>query len=134
VPGDHDIASATWTRRAVAQLIRQRVGVQLTLPGVGKYLRRWGLTPQKPARQAREQDPEEMREFVERQLPAVKERVEQEEAQLHFVDEVGVQTSRVYPGLWYDVSLIKRSLNRRHLPWRVSGLAMRSLAPPSSWI
>jgi transposase len=93
LPGDHDIAKATWTRRAVAELIAKRVGVRLTLQGVGKYLRRWGLTPQKPARQAREQDPQEVREFVERQLPAVKERAEQEEAQLHFVDEVGVKTS-----------------------------------------
>jgi transposase len=93
LPSDHDIPSATWTRQAVAELIAKRVGVDLTLQGVGKYLRRWGLTPQKPARQAREQDPEEVREFVEQTLPEVKEQAEQEEAQLHFVDEVGVQTS-----------------------------------------
>jgi hypothetical protein len=92
-PCDPDIASATWTRQAVAELIAKEVGVELTVQGVGKYLRRWGLTPQKPARQAREQDPEEVREFVEQTLPAVKEQAEKEEAQLHFVDEVGVKTS-----------------------------------------
>jgi transposase len=91
-PCDPDIASATWTRQAVAELIAKEVGVELTVQGVGKYLRRWGLTPQKPARQAREQDPEEVREFVEQTLPAVKEQAEKEEAQLHFVDEVGVKT------------------------------------------
>jgi hypothetical protein len=93
MPCDHDIASATWTRQAVAELIAKRLGVDLTLQGVGQYLRRWGLTPQKPARQAREQDPDDVREFVEQTLPAVKEQAEQEEAQLHFVDEVGVKTS-----------------------------------------
>jgi transposase len=93
MPCDHDIASATWTRQAVAELIVKRMGVDMTLQGVGQYLRRWGLTPQKPARQAREQDPEEVREFVEQTLPEVKEQAEQEEAQLHFVDEVGVKTS-----------------------------------------
>jgi transposase len=92
MPCDHDIASATWTRQAVAELIAKRLGVDLTLQGVGQYLRRWGLTPQKPARQAREQDPDDVREFVEQTLPAVKEQAEQEEAQLHFVDEVGVKT------------------------------------------
>jgi hypothetical protein len=92
-PCDHDIASATWTRQAVAELIVKEVGLELTLQGVGKYLRRWGLTPQKPARQAREQDPEEVREFVEQTLPAVQEKADKEEAQLHFVDEVGVKTS-----------------------------------------
>jgi len=93
MPCDHDIASATWTRQAVSELIAKRMGVDMTLQGVGQYLRRWGLTPQKPARQAREQDPEEVREFVEQTLPEVKEQAEQEEAQLHFVDEVGVKTS-----------------------------------------
>jgi transposase len=93
LPCDYDIASATWTRQAVAELMAKRMGVELTVQGVGQYLRRWGLRPQKPARQAREQDPEEVREFVEQTLPAVNEQAEQEEAQLHFVDEVGVKTS-----------------------------------------
>jgi transposase len=91
VPGDHAIASATWTRRAVTELIAQREGVELTLQGVGKYLRRWGLTPQKPARQAREQDPKEVCEFVEQKLPKAQKQAEAEDAQLHFIDEVGVK-------------------------------------------
>jgi len=90
-PQQQQIASATWTRQAVAELIASRLGIELTLQGVGKYLRRWGLTPQKPARQAREQDPEEVREFVEHKLPEVQEQAEAEDAQLHFIDEVGVK-------------------------------------------
>ena len=90
-PQQQQIASATWTRQAVAELIASRLGIELTLQGVGKYLRRWGLTPQKPARQAREQDPEEVREFVEQKLPEIQDRAEEEGAQLHFIDEVGVK-------------------------------------------
>jgi transposase len=41
MPGDHDIPSATWTRQAVAELIAKRLGINLTLQGVGQYLRRW---------------------------------------------------------------------------------------------
>jgi hypothetical protein len=93
MPCDHDIASATWTRQAVAELIAKHVGVDLTLQGVGQYLRRWGLTPQKPARQAREQDPKEIEEFVQETFPEIKEQAQEEGAQLHFVDEVGVQTN-----------------------------------------
>jgi hypothetical protein len=92
LPCDHDIASTTWTRQAVAELIAKRTGVDLTLLGVGHYRRRWGLTPQKPARQAREQDPADVRVFVEQKLPAVKELAELEDAQLNFVDEVGGKT------------------------------------------
>jgi hypothetical protein len=39
MPCDHDIPSATWTRQAVAELMAKRVGVDLTLQGVGQYLR-----------------------------------------------------------------------------------------------
>jgi hypothetical protein len=83
------IASGTWTRQAVAELIASRFGIKLTLQGVGKYLRRWGLTPQKPSRQAREPDHEEVREFVEHRLPDVEKQAEAENAQLHFLDEGG---------------------------------------------
>jgi transposase len=90
-PQEHQIALATWTRQAVGELIASRLGIELSLQGVGKYLRRWGLTPQQPARQAREQDPEEVREFVEQTLPKVQEQAKAEGAQLHFLDEVGVK-------------------------------------------
>jgi len=90
-PHQQQIASATWTRPAVAELIASRLGMELTLQGVGKYLRRWGLTPQKPARQAREQDPKEVRECVEQTLPDIQEQADAEDAQLHFIDEVGVK-------------------------------------------
>jgi transposase len=90
-PPRQQIASGTWTRQAVGDLIAARYGIELTLQGAGKYLRRWGLTPQKPARQAREQDPEEVREFVEQTLPKVKEQAEAQGAQLHVLDEVGVK-------------------------------------------
>jgi transposase len=91
LPCDPDIASATWTRQAVAELMAKRMGVELILQGVGQYLRRWGLTPQKPARQVREQDPNEVEAFVQETLPEVKAQARAEGAQLHVVDEVGVR-------------------------------------------
>ncbi|MGI8312631.1 helix-turn-helix domain-containing protein [Saccharopolyspora hattusasensis] len=39
-----------WTRKAVAELIRMRHGVVLSLHTVGDYLRCWGVSPQKPIR------------------------------------------------------------------------------------
>ncbi|MDD5642218.1 MAG: winged helix-turn-helix domain-containing protein [Syntrophales bacterium] len=41
-----------WTRVAVALLIKRRFGIQLSVWTVGRYLTRWGFTPQKPARRA----------------------------------------------------------------------------------
>jgi len=88
LPCDHDIAIAMWTRQAVSELIAKRLGVELTLQGVGQYLRRWGLTPQKPARQAREQHPKEVEVFVQESLPKVKEQAQQEDAQLFLINNL----------------------------------------------
>lgn len=47
-----------WSRPAVAELIEQEYGIRLQPRSVGKYLARWGFTPQKPLKRAYEQKPE----------------------------------------------------------------------------
>ncbi len=48
---------ALWTRAAVMLLIERECSIKLHLRSVGKYLKRWGFTPQKPIRRAYEQSP-----------------------------------------------------------------------------
>ena len=43
-----------WSRAAVGQLIEQEFGIELQTRSVGKYLTRWGFTPQKPIKRAYE--------------------------------------------------------------------------------
>jgi transposase len=92
-PKDYDIPLPRWTRKAVRELIRQLYDEDLTLQGVGKYLARWNMTPQKPGRHAPEQDPEEVREFAEETLQNTVKRAEKEGGQLHFADETGARIS-----------------------------------------
>jgi transposase len=92
-PEDCDIPMPRWTRRAVRELIRRLYGEDLTLQGVGKYLARWNMTPQKPARHAREQDPDEVREFEEKTLPDTADKAKKEGGSLHFSDETGARIS-----------------------------------------
>jgi transposase len=46
---------ALWTRQAVSELIEAVYGVRLTVRNTGKYLKRWGFTPQRPLKKAYEQ-------------------------------------------------------------------------------
>jgi transposase len=89
-PKEFDIACPLWTRRAVATLIHQECGVTLAIRTVGAYLRRWGYTPQRPARKARKQDPEEVRRWLEETYPAVVERAAAEGAEIFWCDEEGI--------------------------------------------
>jgi transposase len=54
-PDQVAIPGLVWTRPQVRQLIRNWFGIGLSLITVGKYLRSWGLSPQKPIRWAYEQ-------------------------------------------------------------------------------
>ena len=60
-----------WTAARVAQLIRDKLGVQYH----PNYLREWlttrGYSPQKPKRKAKQQNPERVEEFLETTYPAL---------------------------------------------------------------
>jgi transposase len=89
-PHDLAIAAPLWNRRAVAALIQKELGITLALRTVGAYLRRWGYTPQRPARKSRQQNPEEVRPWLEETYPEVAERAKAEGADLYWCDEMGV--------------------------------------------
>ena len=60
-----------WTREAVGQLMERKFGIRLSVWTVGRYLRRWGFTPQKPVRRAFERNPEAVGRWLEREYPAI---------------------------------------------------------------
>jgi transposase len=89
-PEELGLAAPLWTRRAVAELVRRECGVALALRTVGLYLRRWDFTLKRPRRRSRDQDPDEVRAWLEEVYPAIAARAEQEGATIFWGDEVGV--------------------------------------------
>lgn len=62
-PDELKMPYALWTRQAVRELIQRRYDRELHVRSVGKYLKRWGFTPQKPLRKAYEQQPAAVRKW-----------------------------------------------------------------------
>ncbi len=79
-----------WTRKAVAQLIQQRFSKRLSIWTVGRYLKRWGFCPQKPVRRAFEQKPAEVRQWLEREYPAIRQQAQREKALIFWGDKMGL--------------------------------------------
>lgn len=82
-PEDYGIESALWTRRAVQALIAQQCDIQLAIRTVGDYLKRWGYSPQRPLKQAYEQDPDAVAHWVEEVYPAIQARASAEGAEIY---------------------------------------------------
>jgi len=81
-----------WTREAVGQLIERRFGVRLSVWTVGRYLARWGFTPQKPMRRAFEKNPEAVHRWLDEEYPTIRKQAKQEKADIYWGDEMGMRS------------------------------------------
>jgi transposase len=91
-PDQLSLPFALWTREAVQELLSRKFAVQVSVWTVGRYLRAWGLTPQKPVRRAYEQDPVAVRKWLAEEYPAIRAEARQFKAQIHWLDEMGLRS------------------------------------------
>jgi len=91
-PDQMKLPFALWTREAVQTFLRKRFGVSVSVWTVGRYLKRWGLTPQKPLRRAFEQDPKAVRYWLQEEYPKIAKAAKRENAQIHWGDEMGLRS------------------------------------------
>src|SRR5918912_4099753 len=75
----------------------------MTPQGIGKLLRRLGLSPQRPLYRAYQQDPEAVRRWKEEEFPAIRERARAEGAEVYFCAEAGVRTDFPAGTTWAPV-------------------------------
>lgn len=123
-----------WTRQAVQQLILDRYGIELSRWQVGRYLKSWGYTPQKPIRKAFEQKPEQVQQWLKKEYPSIKRRAAKEKAVIYFGDETGMrsdhQAGRSYAprgetpvikatGQRFSLNMISAISNKGHLQFMI---------------
>jgi len=99
-PDQLKLPFALWTREAVRDLIARRFGVRLSVWTVGRYLRRWGFTPQKPLRRAYERDPVAVRRWLRKQYPAILALARREQATIFWGDETGMRSDHQAGRSW----------------------------------
>jgi transposase len=91
-PNQLKLAYALWTRDAVKLLILQHFKYEMPIRTVGEYLKRWGFTPQKPVKWAKEQSTPAVARWLLTDYPAIAARAKKENAEIHWGDETGLQT------------------------------------------
>jgi transposase len=99
-PEELGIASPLWSRRAVRDLILKECVIHLPVRTVGKYLKRWGYTAKRPRRHAKDQDADEVHEWLTETYPRIKARAAREKADIFWGDESGVAADE-YPHVGY---------------------------------
>jgi hypothetical protein len=86
---------ALWMREAVPDLIAQKFDIHYGLTMVGRLLRRWGFTPQKPVTRAYERNDEKISNWLKNEYPALRRRAKRENAEIYWEDETGLRGDHV---------------------------------------
>jgi transposase len=80
-----------WSRRAVQALIQEVAKIEMPIRTVGEYLRRWGMTPQRPIKRALEQRPADVERWLATEYPHIQARAKAENAEIYWADETAVK-------------------------------------------
>ena len=81
-----------WTREAVALLIERRYDIRLSVWTVGRLLKRWGFTPQKPMRRAYERNPAAVKRWLKKEYPKIRALAKRAKARIYWADECGMRS------------------------------------------
>jgi transposase len=90
-PSQLSLPFALWNRKAVQEAIKMKFGIDMPIRTVGEYLRRWGFTPQRPAKHAVEQRPAQLERWMKVDYPAIFKRAKAEGAEIYWADETAIK-------------------------------------------
>lgn len=92
--------SDLWTIPRLRVLLRREFRVALSRSGLWEFLRREGLSPQRPLKRALERDEVAVRRWLRTEYPRIRAAARKMGAILYFGDESGVRTDHVSGRTW----------------------------------
>jgi transposase len=138
-PDQLKMSFALWTRQAVSELIEAHFDIRLTVRNTGKYLKRWGFSPQKPLKKAYEQSPMAVHKWLNESYPKIAKHAKAEHADIQWGDETGLRSDDVR-GRGYaprgktpvvranrqSLSVISTVTNKGQMRWKVFSGALNA--------
>lgn len=96
LPDKYGISAYLWSRKAIAEFVEKKYGIMMIPQCVSRYAKSWGLSPQRPKKQASEQDEEKIKKWIEKDYPEIIKRAKKENAEIHWGDETGLNINTNY--------------------------------------
>jgi transposase len=96
LPDKEGIEYFLWSRKAVREYIQKKHGKTLAPQTISDYTKRWGLSSQRPKKQASEQDAKKIQFWLEKEYPKIKKQAKKENAEIHWADETNINLNSNY--------------------------------------
>ena len=95
LPDQLNLPFYLWTREAVTSLIEREYGIRVSQTTVGRYLKAWGMSAQKPVRRAYERNDEAIARWLDEEYPSLVKDAKREKATIYWGDEMGLRSDHV---------------------------------------
>ncbi len=95
-PNQIKLKGFLWNRQQVRELLKREYKITISLQAVGDYLRKWGMSPQRPRKQNYKQQPQEVKKWLDETYPDIEKKAKSENAEIHWGDETGCQNECNY--------------------------------------
>ncbi len=95
-PNQLKIAGFLWTLAKISQYIWDTYRKRVSVRCLSNYMKRWGLTCQRPTKRACGQDIARVEKFKKEEYPAIAKRAKVENAEIYWGDETGVSNQENY--------------------------------------
>lgn len=89
-----------WTCQRLKNLIQDKTGKKLHSTNVMRWLKKWGMTNQKPKRRATQRDERTVKRWIKEEWPKIEDHRRRWQAMLYFMDESGVSLHAVMGKTW----------------------------------
>lgn len=92
-PEQLKMAGFLWTRAKICAYIKSAYRKTISVQVISRYLKRWGLTCQRPTKRACGQDIARVEKFKREEYPEIAKRAKEENADIYWGDETGVDNT-----------------------------------------
>jgi transposase len=89
-PEQMQLPFALWSGPAIRDLIDELWSIKMPQRTISSYMKRWGYTPQKPAKRAYERSDRATQKWLEETYPLIKKRAVSQGGEIFWGDETGV--------------------------------------------
>ena len=84
-----------WTREAVMRLIEREYSVTVSQTTVGRYLKAWGISAQKPVCRAYERNDAAITRWLDEDYPNLVKEAKRDKATIYWADEMGLRSDHI---------------------------------------
>lgn len=104
-PRQYKFEFCLWSRRIIKALLKKHHSIEISLASIGRLLGQMGLSAQRPIYKAYQQNPADVKKWLEKEYPSIVKKAKATNAVIYFGDEAAFRSDYHSGTTWSPVSV-----------------------------